>query len=89
MAYVHYAGSGKKRLQYSSVCSALGEDEQELVSLHGIRWRESTHRAAKNLLRSWHARVTNFKLAGGGTGGDRFQAVADERARGFSQYDVP
>lgn len=61
MGYNHYAGSGKKKLSYSAACSALGEDEHELVSLHGIRWRESTHRGAKNLLLSWKARVTDLK----------------------------
>ena len=28
--------------------------------MHGIRWRESTHRAAKNLLLSWRARCTHL-----------------------------
>jgi hypothetical protein len=60
MAYVHYAGSGKKKLTYSASCTALGEDQHELVSLHGIRWRESSHRGAKNLLLSWHARTTDL-----------------------------
>ena len=60
MAYVHYAGSGKKKLSYHSACTALGEDENELISLHGIRWRESSHRAAKNLLTSWKARTLDL-----------------------------
>jgi hypothetical protein len=59
-AYNHYAGSGKKKLTYGTACSALGEDPHELVSLHGIRWRESTHRASKNLLLSWRARTTDL-----------------------------
>jgi hypothetical protein len=60
MAYVHYAGSGKKKLTYGVCCKVLGEEQHELVSLHGIRWRESSHRAAKNLLLSWHARTTDL-----------------------------
>eukprot|EP00966_Prymnesium_polylepis_P174649 4041986-Prymnesium_polylepis.1 len=60
MAYVHYAGSPKKKLTYSSICSALGEEEHELSSLHGIRWRESSHRSSKNLMLSWHARTTDL-----------------------------
>ena len=60
MAYVHYAGSSKKKLTYSASCTALGEEMHELVSLHGIRWRESSHRAAKKLLESWHARTTDL-----------------------------
>jgi hypothetical protein len=60
MAYVHYAGSGKKKLTYGASCKALGEDQHELVSLHGIRWRESSHRGAKNLLLSWHGRTTDL-----------------------------
>jgi hypothetical protein len=60
MGYVHYAGSGKKKLTYGVSCTALGEEQYELVSLHGIRWRESSHRAAKNLLLSWHARTTDL-----------------------------
>ena len=60
MAYVHYAGSGKKKLSYNAACTALGEDQHELVSLHGIRWRESTHRGAKNLLLSWKARTLDL-----------------------------
>ena len=42
MAYVHYAGSGKKKLTYEPCCTALGEEKKELVSLHGIRWREAS-----------------------------------------------
>jgi len=61
MAYVHYAGSGKKKLSYQASCSALGEDQHELVSQHGIRWRESSHRGAKNLLLSWKSRVMDLK----------------------------
>ena len=61
MAYVHYAGSGKKKLRYNASCSALGEEQHELVSQHGIRWRESSHRGAKNLLLSWKARVMDLK----------------------------
>lgn len=60
LAYVHYAGSGKKKLSYGVACHKLGEDEHELVSLHGIRWRESTHRGAKNLLLSWKARTLDL-----------------------------
>jgi hypothetical protein len=60
MAYVHYAGSGKKKLAYLAACSALGEEEHELVSQHGIRWRESTHRGSKNLLLSWKARTMDL-----------------------------
>ena len=60
-AYNHYAGSGKKKLSYSTVCSAFGEDEHELISTHGIRWRESTFRGSRNLLLSWRARVTDLQ----------------------------
>ena len=60
MAYVHYAGSGKKKLSYLAACRALGEDELELSSNHGIRWREASHRASKNLLLTWHARTTDL-----------------------------
>ena len=60
MAYVHYAGSGKKKLMYSACCSALGEEEHELITMHGIRWREASHRASKNLLRSWQARTMDL-----------------------------
>ena len=60
MVYVHYAGSGKKKLTYSTACLALGDDEHELISNHGIRWREASHRASKNLLLSWHARTTDL-----------------------------
>lgn len=59
-AYVHYAGSGKKKLTYRGCCTALGEVEHEVVSGHGIRWREASHRASKNLLLSWHARTTDL-----------------------------
>lgn len=59
-AYNHYAGSGKKKLQYLAVCSALNEDNNELISRHGIRWRESTHRASRNLLLSWKVRCTDL-----------------------------
>ena len=41
-------------------CRALGEDELELSSNHGIRWREASHRASKNLLLTWHARTTDL-----------------------------
>ena len=59
-AYVHYAGSAKKKLSYRAACGALGEDEAELSSNHGIRWREASHRASKNLLLTWHARTTDL-----------------------------
>ena len=60
MAYVHYAGSGKKKLTYSAMCARLGEEQHDLISLHGIRWRESSYRSARNLLLSWHARTTDL-----------------------------
>ena len=59
-AYVHYAQSGKKRLTFEACCDALGEDSAALISMHGIRWRESGHRAAINLLKTWRARTTDL-----------------------------
>ena len=46
-------------------CRALGEDELELSSNHGIRWREASHRASKNLLLTWHARITCLRRHAG------------------------
>ena len=46
------AGDSEKQLD--------GEVEHEVVSGHGIRWREASHRASKNLLLSWHARTTDL-----------------------------
>ena len=58
--YNHYAKSGKKRLTFKASCTHLGEVESELLSLHGIRWRESSHRATVNLLKTWRARCTDL-----------------------------
>ena len=54
MAYVHYAGSGKKKLTYEACCTALGEEKKELVSLHGIRWRERPRPSHRTLRGSAH-----------------------------------
>ena len=59
-AYVHYAQSGKKRLTFEACCDALGEEGMALISLHGIRWRESSYRASFNLIQTWRARTTDL-----------------------------
>lgn len=59
-AYVHYSNSAKKRLSFLAVSSKLGEEESELVGLHGIRWREASHRSTLNILKSWRARVADL-----------------------------
>ena len=59
-AYNHYAKSGKKRLTFKACCSLLDEDDAELISLHGIRWRESSNRSTVNLLKTWRARCTDL-----------------------------
>ena len=59
-AYNHYAKSGKKRLTFKACCELLGEDESELLSMHGIRWREASFRATVNLLKTWRARCTDL-----------------------------
>ena len=38
----------------------LGEEESELVTLHGIRWRESSWRSTINLISTWRARCTDL-----------------------------
>ena len=58
--YNHYAKSGKKRLTYAACCKALGEEEWEVASLHGIRWREASYRATINMIKSWRARCTDL-----------------------------
>ena len=60
LAYVHWAGSAKKKLSHNSVCEALDEKDHELTSAHGIRWREATHRSSLNMLKSWHTRTTDL-----------------------------
>eukprot|EP00966_Prymnesium_polylepis_P202842 4699531-Prymnesium_polylepis.1 len=59
-AYNHYAKSGKKRLTFKACCELLGEEESELLSMHGIRWREASFRATVNLLKTWRARCTDL-----------------------------
>ena len=59
-AYVHYGGSAKKRLTFKACCRALGEADGELVTMHGIRWRESSHRSTVNLINTWRARCTDL-----------------------------
>jgi len=58
--YVHYAGSGKKRLTFETCCAYLGEEGRKLLSLHGIRWRESSYRGTINMLKTWRARCTDL-----------------------------
>ena len=59
-AYNHWEGSGKKKLSYKCWCVEYKEKMRELVSMHGIRWREASWRASVNMLLSWRARVSDL-----------------------------